>query len=312
MKKVFFIFCFLIFLFSCLPAPVFASEKVDCDISFSFLSAYKKTMLHWDELQGYVKKYEKKYCVKDLGVLVLVVAMYESGGNYLMSSAGARGIMQVMPKTQKFMKVKNINEAGVKYLAYLSKRFEKYYSGAELKSKVIQAYNGGPGRVTKGLVKIETFQYLQGVSLYYNLYCEQKDTIERLAKNLNTAATRTSKSWQELSDILKVPVCELRIYNPFLAGFFSKKKVPGGNIIVYPKEGTNLFLETSIDATGSRKFFYVTRRGDIIHHLANVFGYDYEQIRKKTDMLLWSVLYSGKKIDITDSPYLAKPRKQSQ
>lgn len=304
MKK-YFVVVFLVLLFA-LSGPAFPAEKDGVSIAFSFLGSYKKTMLSMGELREYVKKYEKKYKVEDLEILVLVVAMYESGGNDLTSSAGAKGVMQVMPKTQEFMGVKSTNEAGVKYLAHLLSQFGKYYSGSVLRSKVIQAYNGGPGRVEKGLVRIETFQYLQGVSLYYNLFREHKEKIERLSQDLEVKILKQPQSWEELSDELEVSVCELRIYNPFLSHFFKEGKIPKGKAVVYPREGANLFFETSIDSQGRQRFFYITRQGDIIHHLANIFGYDYEKIRKKTNMLLWSVLYAGKKIDITDSPYLAK------
>jgi soluble lytic murein transglycosylase-like protein len=82
--------------------------------------------------------------------LVLAVMQQESGGNPTIgSSAGSRGLMQLMPATAKELGVKNITdpvqnlEGGVKYLKQQLDRF-----GGDV-DKALAAYNAGPGAVQK-------------------------------------------------------------------------------------------------------------------------------------------------------------------
>lgn len=87
------------------------------------------------------------------------------------SQAGAKGLMQLMPRTAKYLKVKdpyNPHEnitAGTKYLASLVSKFGSH----EL---ALAAYNGGEGRLRKNKFDInkmpqETKQYVQNVMNYY-------------------------------------------------------------------------------------------------------------------------------------------------
>ena len=65
------------------------------------------------------------------------------------SPVGARGLMQLMPKTGKWMGARDLNnptqnvQAGTKYLKYLNERFD----GNE--TKIIAAYNAGEGNVRR-------------------------------------------------------------------------------------------------------------------------------------------------------------------
>ena len=65
------------------------------------------------------------------------------------SGVGAQGLMQLMPKTGRWMGGKNLNNpadnvrAGTKYLKYLNERFD----GDE--TKVLAAYNAGEGNVRR-------------------------------------------------------------------------------------------------------------------------------------------------------------------
>jgi soluble lytic murein transglycosylase-like protein len=65
------------------------------------------------------------------------------------SPVGATGLMQLMPKTGKWMGAKDLRnptqniQAGTKYLKYLSERFD----GNE--TKIIAAYNAGEGNVRR-------------------------------------------------------------------------------------------------------------------------------------------------------------------
>ena len=65
------------------------------------------------------------------------------------SAANAQGLMQLVPRTGKWMGAKNLMnptenvKAGTKYLKYLTERFD----GDE--TKIIAAYNAGEGNVRK-------------------------------------------------------------------------------------------------------------------------------------------------------------------
>ena len=87
------------------------------------------------------------------------------------SSAGAMGLMQLMPETAKDMDVRNPFdpkqniEGGVKYLAWLQSVF-----GADEK-KVLAAYNWGPGNVQNGgNMPEETRNYLVKVAKFKHQY----------------------------------------------------------------------------------------------------------------------------------------------
>lgn len=104
----------------------------------------------------------------------LVHAVVQAESNYqprAKSNVGARGLMQVMPKTAKDFGIKNLYdpennlEAGVQYLKWLMERFD-----GNLK-KTIAAYNAGPGAVRRyrGIPPYqETRQYVQKVMKNFN------------------------------------------------------------------------------------------------------------------------------------------------
>lgn len=92
------------------------------------------------------------------------------------SRAGAQGLMQLMPRTGRWMGASNLLnpqdnvKAGAKYLKYLHERFD----GDE--TKVIAAYNGGEGNVRKygGIPPFrETRQYVKKVKDYKQDYEEK-------------------------------------------------------------------------------------------------------------------------------------------
>ena len=90
----------------------------------------------------------KKYDVDP----ALVAAVIEQESRFkarAKSPVGARGLMQLMPRTGRWMGAQNLYDpeqnidAGVKYIAYLDKRFN-----GDLK-KIVAAYNGGEGNVKR-------------------------------------------------------------------------------------------------------------------------------------------------------------------
>lgn len=104
--------------------------------------------------------------------LVRAVVTAESDFNpRCVSSAGAKGLMQLMPDTAKDMGVSNPFdpaqniEGGTRYLALMLKRFD----GDE--KKALAAYNWGPSNVERGgSLPGETRTYLQRVSRYRGMY----------------------------------------------------------------------------------------------------------------------------------------------
>jgi hypothetical protein len=82
----------------------------------------------------------------------LVAAVMEAESRFKLrarSPVGAQGLMQLMPRTGRWMGAKNLYdanqnvEAGVKYLKYLEKRF------GDDQTMIIAAYNAGEGNVRK-------------------------------------------------------------------------------------------------------------------------------------------------------------------
>lgn len=111
----------------------------------------------------------EKYGVDPL----LVAAVIENESRFkprARSPVGARGLMQLMPRTGAWMGARNLYDpeqnvdAGVKYLKYLDKRFKGN------RTKVIAAYNGGEGNVMRygGIPPFrETRTYVKRVNSSY-------------------------------------------------------------------------------------------------------------------------------------------------
>jgi hypothetical protein len=115
----------------------------------------------------------------------LVAAVIEQESRFkprARSHVGARGLMQLMPRTGKWMGAKNLYDpeqnvdAGVKYIKYLNKRFN-----GDLK-KTIAAYNGGEGNVMRyrGVPPFrETRQYVKKVMKNYDKRTKQLEKYEK-------------------------------------------------------------------------------------------------------------------------------------
>ena len=160
----------------------------------------------WEKLKQYkeiIKKYAREYDFDWL--LILAMAFQESELDHSQkSSAGAVGLMQVLPATamDKNIGIPHVNRldnnvhAGVKYLAFLR---DRYFSSENISPRnqirfSLAAYNAGPANIRKarkmaekmGLDKNrwfrnvelaalrtigqETVQYVSNINKYYVLY----------------------------------------------------------------------------------------------------------------------------------------------
>ena len=105
--------------------------------------------------------------------LIKAIIQVESGGDPLaVSSAGAAGLMQLMPITAKELGVtdrfdpeQNI-ESGTRYLRGLMDRF----GSTEL---ALWAYNAGPTAVEEGRMPLETQEYVPRVLLMQNYFSKE-------------------------------------------------------------------------------------------------------------------------------------------
>lgn len=123
----------------------------------------------------------KKYDVDP----ALVAAVIEQESRFkprAKSHVGARGLMQLMPRTGRWMGARNLYDpeqnidAGVKYIKYLDKRFN-----GDIK-KIVAAYNGGEGNVKRygGIPPFrETRQYVKKVLKNYDKRTKQIDKFEQ-------------------------------------------------------------------------------------------------------------------------------------
>lgn len=127
----------------------------------------------------------------------LVAAVVEAESRFkptARSGAGAIGLMQLVPRTGKWMGAKDLTNpqqnvaAGAKYLKYLSERFD----GNE--TKIIAAYNAGEGNVKRfgGVPPFkETRKYVVKVRTYEQEY---KNRVENRIADVSTAGTALAEA----------------------------------------------------------------------------------------------------------------------
>jgi soluble lytic murein transglycosylase-like protein len=124
------------------------------------------------EIDALIKNAAQKHNL-DPNLVKAVVATESDFNPACVSSAGAQGLMQLMPETAKDLGVENPFdpaqniEGGTRYLSWMLKRFN-----GDL-NKALSAYNWGPSNVEAGgNPPLETRNYLKKVSAMQRLYAQ--------------------------------------------------------------------------------------------------------------------------------------------
>ena len=229
------------------------------DFSPVFLGMYRKLMVIEEDIRRYSAQYGVDFD------LARAVCLYESGGNAgLTSVAGARGYFQVMPLTYRELRVSSNLEAGVKYLAQLIRQFER-------EDRAVAAYNGGPGRLSRGGgLPLETLQYVLGVGHYRSVLKQHDASLRYHASRLRLLTVEAGDDWASLSVSLGLPEWELRLHNAFL----SERRLRAGQLVAYPTESRDDLLRQAGDAAE-----YRTRHGDNYLKLAFTLGLEPDAVR---------------------------------
>jgi hypothetical protein len=123
-----------------------------------------------DELNSYFKEAANTYNI-DVKLLKSIAYCESNFNPNCTSSAGAMGIMQMMPETAKYFGISdpyNARESIMGGAKYFSQMLARYNGNTEL---ALAAYNAGPGNVDKygGIPPFkETQNYVPKVLKYYN------------------------------------------------------------------------------------------------------------------------------------------------
>ena len=244
------------------PEPPDGLEPVEA-LSPGFLGMYRKVM----EIEDEIAKYAAKYDV-DL-TLARALCIQESGGNANLNSwAGAKGYFQVMPSTFRTLKVKTNIEAGIKYLSQMIRRFDR-------EDYALGAYNGGPGRISRGRPPLETLQYILFVGQYRNVLKLHEPSVRHHAAQIQLEEVREKDDWWTISRRLGKSVLQLRMHNPFLA----TRALRVGQFVAYPPAPRmDLFVPNG------EGLEYRTRHGDNYLLLSFVLDVDLDALRDQNGL----------------------------
>ena len=242
------------------------------EFSPAFLGIYRKVMDIEDEIARHADTY---------GVdvdLAWAVCLYESGGNGNLNSwAGAQGYFQVMPATFRSLRVDTNIEAGVKYLSQMITRFDR-------EDFALAAYNGGPGRVSRGRPPLESLQYVLGVGHYRSVLKLHRSSVRHHAEQLSLIEVGEGDDWWNISERTGIPILQLRLHNPFLS---TRALRPGQKMAVPPSPRTDLFSAIGDDVE------YTTRHGDNYFNLAFTLGVDLNALRDANSLWRLQTLPAG-------------------
>ena len=269
------------------PSPLFATTSTQTpadsslvtieEFSPAFLGIYRKVMKIEDEISKHARTYDI-----DLD-LAWAVCLYESGGNGRLNSvAGAQGYFQVMPATFRSLGVDTNIEAGVKYLSQMIRRFDR-------EDFALAAYNGGPGRVSRGRPPLESLQYVLGVGHYRSVLKLHAPSIRHHAEQMSLVEVSDSDDWWSISARTGISIVQLRLHNPFLA---TRALRVGQLMAVPPSPRTDLFSPTGDDIE------YTTRHGDNYFNLAFTLGVNLNTLRDANSLWRLQTLPAGQNLRI--------------
>jgi len=247
------------------------------EFSPAFLGIYRKVM----EIEDEIRRHAESYGV-DVD-LAWAVCLYESGGNHSLNSrAGAQGYFQVMPATFRSLRVDTNIEAGVKYLSQMIERFDR-------EDFALAAYNGGPGRVSRGRPPLESLQYVLGVGHYRSVLKLHAGSIRHHAEQMSLVDVSEDDDWWSISERTGISILQLRLHNPFL----SIRAFRSGQIMaVPPSPRTDLFSPTGDDIE------YTARHGDNYFNLAFTVGVELDALRDANSLWRLQTLPAGQVLRI--------------
>ncbi len=145
------------------------SRRENINPSGNFIERVQDRLSSYDEI---IKSASEKYKVSE-ELIKAVITVESAGKSNAMSSAGAKGLMQLMDGTAKDLGVSNSYDPAQNIMGgtkYLSQMLAKYDGNIQL---ALASYNAGSGNVDKygGIPPFkETQNYVKKVEQYYNLY----------------------------------------------------------------------------------------------------------------------------------------------
>jgi len=145
------------------------SRRENINPNGNFVERVQGRLSSYDEI---IKSASEKYKVSE-ELIKAVITVESAGKSNAMSSAGAKGLMQLMDGTAKDLGVTNAYDPQQNIMGgtkYLSQMLTKYDGNIQL---ALASYNAGSGNVDKygGIPPFkETQNYVKKVEQYYNLY----------------------------------------------------------------------------------------------------------------------------------------------
>lgn len=171
MKKIFSIILICLAMLAGMPKNSEAAELYD--VIFQNISHFNQNPKEIRWITNAIFYAAKEYKVDP--ILISAVMEAESGFNFnAFSSAGAIGLMQIMPETARMVGVDPYNPLGnvMGGVNFLKLQLDKFSNWGEYRvTYAVAAYNAGPGAVMNagGLPKYaETQQYVINVTRNYN------------------------------------------------------------------------------------------------------------------------------------------------
>jgi LysM repeat protein len=119
-------------------------------------------------------------------------------------------------------------------------------------------------------MRLESLQYVVGISAYRSVLKAYEPSIRAHAGQLRLTSVRAGEDWWALAQRLELPVVQLRLHNPFLAA----RPLRPGHVVAYPPAPRADVFEVSEDAPR-----YLTRLGDNYLNLAFILGVSIDQLR---------------------------------